>query len=179
MTTHWLSVAGLPRDSDELLASDELRSVLLTFIVSPRCRVLSSRPQHGRLQRIRGVCNVSESCAIRTLLEPGLCPAVKRVERAEETQQRQSRCSALLQVHEGRQRRPGWHQVRRDLRRLREWSWRSDSEAESSDAGDISRHQQACSGQKDLRKYISSISIAINCECDKEKRCVSDLESQK
>jgi len=115
-------VAGLPRDSDELLAPDELRSVLLTFIVASRRRLLSSGPQHGRLQGVRGVCNVSESREIRTLLESGLCPAVQGVERAEETQQRQSRCSALLQVHEGRQGRPRWRQVRRDLRRLREWS---------------------------------------------------------
>lgn len=101
--------------------------------------------------------DVPESSAIRALFEPGLCPAVQGVERAEETQQRQSRRSALLQVHEGREGRPGWHQVRRDLRRLREWSRRSDCEAKSSDAGNVSRYQQARSGQKDLRKHVLSI----------------------
>lgn len=150
-------MAGLPRDPDELPAPDELRSVLLASIVASRRRLLPSRSQHGRLQGIRGVRDVPESSAIRALLEPGLCPAVQGVERAEETQQRQSRCSALLQVHEGREGRPGWHQVRRDLRQLCEWSRRSDCEAKSSYVSDVSRHQQARSGQKDLRKYISSI----------------------
>ena len=134
------NVTGVPRDSHEFAAADQLRSFLLTLIVTSGRRVLSPRPHDRGLQRVRGVRDVQESRQVRAVLEFGLGAVVQGVERTEKTQQRQPRRSEVLPVHEGRERWTGRREVRGRVRKLRDRATGSDSQAKSGDVGYLSGH---------------------------------------
>lgn len=154
-------VSGVPRDSHELVAVDQLRSLLLAPAVPPGRGVFAPRPHERGLQGVRRVRHVSKPGQIRALLEPGLGAIVQGVERAEEAEQRQSGRAQVLPVHEGGQGRPGWGQVRGSLLQLRDRAGRSKSEAESGDARHLSGHRQTGAREEVVRYSIDEFFHSI------------------